>query len=192
MLSLLSEIDNVEEVFTNVIHLPPLTTAEVRRLVESRIEHGHLDVTFQPTRLGRLLDELHVSRGNERVYRSLLSASGGNPARVLALCREAFCMRGNQLTLRADAVQRPARLTFAFSEAHLAILATLHRYGPASMQRLRREVALVDHQLKRSVAFLIASGLVRQDEDEETIAIADVAQWSVDEALRIARLRNGS
>ncbi|MEO8178769.1 MAG: cation:proton antiporter [Deltaproteobacteria bacterium] len=188
MLRLLNELDSVEEVFTHVVRLPPLSLPEVRRLVESRLELSNLEVAVQLTRHARLLDRVWPSREGERMYRALRATSDGVPARVVALCRSAFHVDGKKVTLSVDAVRAPKPPRFDFSQVQLALLAALQRYGPQTLPRLERELALPSQRLQRSLAFLIACGLVNQVDEGHAFSIPSSAEWVVLEMLVGARV----
>lgn len=191
MLRLFNELESIEEVFTHVIRLPPLAVGEVKRLVESRLEQLSLDVVFQPSAGSRVLDRLRTSRENDRFYRALWEASGGVPARVVRLCRDALKLQGQELTLRADAIAAPASVAYVFSDIQMAILLTLHRYGPQTVHRLERELAVSVEQLRRSVVFLTACGIISDVDEGHALSIARGADWLVFEALVGARLAVG-
>ncbi|MEY4546318.1 MAG: hypothetical protein RL685_2513 [Pseudomonadota bacterium] len=188
MLTLLGQLDRVEEVFTNVMRLPPLTQQEIRRLVESRLELANLDVTVHPARRGPL-ERLRPTREKEQLYRTLLTASDGIPGRVVALCRAAFHVEGRKISLRADAVRRPAAPSFDFSPVQLAILVTLQRYGPRDLQRLESELCVSAQRLQRSLAFLTACGLVTDVDDGHAYSVSPPAEWPVFELLAALELR---
>lgn len=188
MLELLRELETPEEVFTNVVHLPRLGLAEVKKLVQSRVDHAHLAVSLQPTRLGRLLEQMRAIGPGDQIFRSLWSASGGNPGEVVALCREAFEVVGSGVALRPSRIRAARRLPFAFSDVHLAILLSLCRYGPLARARLTREVAVTPDQTARGVAFLVACGLVTASEDDDRVAITERSRWTVQRTLEEARL----
>lgn len=188
MLSLLGELVRPEEVFTHVMHLPPLSVAEVERLVESRIELSNLEVAFRTSRWSAVIGKLRRASESDRFYRRLWRSTQGNPGRVVALCREAFSMEGQQLELSAEAVRAPAVPRFDFTTTQLAALATLHRYGPQPLERLSRELAIASPALWRSLTFLMAAGLVRTVDDGHAFTISPSAEWFVFKALSRARL----
>jgi hypothetical protein len=192
MLQLFGELANVREVFTNVVSLPPLQLTEVKRLVALRLERARVPVTFQPTWLGRVLDQLRLVPVEDRVYRRLLSVSGGNPGRVLAACRAGFEQRAEGVSLRADAIRPRAAPSFAWTAVQLGVLVTLLRYGALSRQQLARELALDEAQLGRSLAFLGASGLVVETEHGSTLAIPGSTRWAALEAIERARSLGGA
>lgn len=188
MLQLLGEMARLEEVFSHVLQLSPLSFAEVKHLVESRIELLNLDVEFRTTRWAHVVDKLRSASESDRIYQRLWRATRGNPGRVVALCREAFSLDGQQLTLSADAVRAPAVPRFDFTTAQLATLATLHRYGPQPLERLARELAIAPPPLWRSVTFLMSAGLVRTVDDGHAFAICPAAEWMVFKTLSRAKL----
>ncbi len=188
MLGLFNELVEVEEVFTHVLRLPAMSSNEVRHLVESRLALLGTEVTFQPSAAGRLWDRFQPLREPERFYRAVQRASGGNPARVVALCRQAFRQRGTSLTLSAAGVSAPAATVPRFNGLQLALLATLHRYGPQPLERLARELSVSASQLQRSVAFLSASGLIDEVDEGHALSISQPAEWTVFQALADARL----
>jgi hypothetical protein len=188
MLTLLRELVRPEEVFTHVMQLPPLSPAELERLVESRIALSNLEVAFRTTGWARVIDKLRGISESDRVFRRLWRATQGNPGRAVALCREAFRMDGQQLALSADALQAPAVPRFDLTSTQLATLATLHRYGPQPLERLSRELALAPPPLWRSLTYLMAAGLVRTVDDGHAFTISPAAEWLVFKALSRARL----
>lgn len=191
MLQVFSELANVREVFTNVVELPPLTLPEVERLVGLRLERSRLPVTIQPTRLGRLLHRLRLSRLEDGVYRSLRAVSGGNPGRIVAACRNSFAVHDGRVVLRADAIGPGASLAFPWTAVQLALLATLLRYGPLPRHRLARELAVPEQELERSVAFLAASGLLSEVEHGSLLSISGTARWAALDAVEQARIAGG-
>lgn len=191
MLRLFNELESVEEVFTHVLRLPPLSVTEVKRLVETRLEQLSLGVVFQPSAGARVLERLTTSRESDRFYRALWEASGGVPARVVRLCRDAFKLQGQELTLRADAIAPVEPLGYELSDVQMAILLTLHRYGPQTVHRLERELAVSVAQLRRSVVFLTACGIISDVDEGHALSIAPAADWLVFETLVAARLAVG-
>jgi hypothetical protein len=186
MLPLFAELANVQEVFTNVVDVPPLRLPEVERLVALRLERAHVPVSVQPTRLWRLLYRFGLARLEDGVYRSLLTISGGNPGRIVAACRDGFALQTEHVVLRADAIRPRAPLSFAWTAVQLALLTTLLRYGPLPRGQLARELAVPEHELERSVAFLAASGLLVELEPGARLSISSSARWAALDALEEA------
>jgi Kef-type K+ transport system membrane component KefB len=191
LLALFNELENVEEVFTHLVRLPALGLEEVKHLVESRLEQLNVEVIFQPRRRNRWHARLGASRESERLYRALWLASGGVPARVVAACRAAFKVRGQQLSLRSDAIIPARAPDYRFDEVQLALLATVHRYGPQTLDRLARELAVSNERLQRSVAFLCACGILSPADEYHAVSIVRAAEWLVFETLVSARLVQG-
>jgi hypothetical protein len=100
-------------------------------------------------------------------------------------------MKGQALTLRSDGIHAPAPLAYTFSEVQLAILLTLHRYGPQTVHRLERELALSVEKLQRSVVFLTACGIISDVDEGHALSISPAAEWVVFETLVGARLALG-
>ena len=188
VLHLFSEMECVEEVFTHLVRLPPLSLAEVKLLVEARLALLDLEVTFQPSRWTQVLDRLPPAREGDTLYRALWSTSAGVPGRVVALCRQAFSMQGQKLSFLPETIAAPTPPAYSFSEVQLAILTTLHRYGPQTALRLTRDLAVSLEQLQRSVAFLSACGLVGHVDEGHALSISPPAEWVVFEALLSAGL----
>lgn len=188
MLRLFNELVEVEEVFTHVLRLPALSLREVKHLIDSRLGLLGLEITFQPSAGVRLWDRFRPSREPERFYQAIQRASNGNPGRVVALCRQAFRQRGQTLMLSATAVAGPMPPAYRFSGIQLAILATLHRYGPQALERLARELSVPSPQLQRGVAFLSACGLIDEVDEGHALSISEPAAWMVFQALVDARL----
>lgn len=188
MLHLFNELVQVEEVFTHILRLPALSLRETRHLVEARLALLGVEVMFQPSTGRRIWDRFRPSHEAERFYEAIQRASGGNPARVLSLCVQAFGLRGQSLTLSAAAISRPMPAAHQLSDLQLAILATLHRYGPRALDRLAHELSVSCPQLQRSVAFLSACGLVDEVDDGHALSISKPSQWVVFQSLVDARL----
>jgi hypothetical protein len=188
MLRLFRELVPLQEAFTHVLRLPPLGRSEIERLVASRLEIAGLDVTFASRRLTSILDALRSTPPGARFHHRLWRMSRGHPGRAVALCRRAFATRGHALTLAAEALEDRRRLTFDFSPLQLALLATLHRYGPQPLDRIAAEVGVTLPEVWRSGAFLMAAGLVEMTADGATVDIASAAHDAVREALSQARL----
>jgi Kef-type K+ transport system membrane component KefB len=188
MLQLMRELGTPEEVFSHTLILPPLSLAEVRQLGESRLALLSSPVQFPSTGWSALLDRLRSARDGERFYRRVWRASRGNPGRAVALCREAFQREDQHLSLASDAVNEKGTLSYDFSPAQLALLATLHRYGPQPLERLSRELAVSSAELWRSVTFLMTTGLLTTVDDGHAFAISRTADWAVFQTLAGARL----
>ncbi len=188
MLQLIRELASPEEVFSHTLTLPPFSLLEVRELVESRLALLGLPVRFPSTRWGTLSDRLRSAADGDRFYRRVWGASRGNPGRIVALCRDAFRLDEQHLTLPSEAVNEAATFAYDFSPAQLALLATLHRYGPQPLERLSRELAVSSAELWRTVTFLITTGLLSSVDDGHAFAIAPTADWAVFQTLTRARL----
>lgn len=188
MFKLLGELVPLEEVFTHVASLRPFGVADARRLVEARLELMNTSVEFRSGRWESLFDRLGSSTASERFYRRLTRLSRGRPSRIVALCREAMHIEGQQLSLAAGALRAPAALEHAFTPVQVATLAVLHRYGPLSIEQLAGEVAATASELSRSVAFLMTARLVHQCDDATRVGIAREAEWVVHQILVRARL----
>jgi hypothetical protein len=188
LIRLFGEMVPMEEVFSHVLRLPALSLLELKRLIQARLELSNLDVTFEPTRSAHLLERFGSPPAGDRFYRAVLAASAGIPARALALCREALTLQGGKATLRTDAVSRPVAPDHEFTGVQLAILATLHRYGPQSLRGLEREVAVSAAGLQRSVAFLTSCGLVCPVDEGHALSISRAAEWVVFSTLVNAQL----
>jgi hypothetical protein len=106
----------------------------------------------------------------------------------VALCRDAFTVQGQTATLRVDAISKPVVPARKFTGVQLAILATLHRYGPQTLDGLQREVAVSAAGLQRSVAFLTSCGLVCHVDEGHALSISEPAEWVVYSTLVSAQL----
>jgi Kef-type K+ transport system membrane component KefB len=188
MLQLIRELAAPEEVFSRTLTLPPLSLGEVRQLVESRLALLSLPVQFPSTRWSALSDRLRTARDGDRFYRRVWQASRGNPGRAVALCRETFLHEDQHLSLPFDAVNEKGTFSYDFSPAQLALLATLHRYGPQPLERLARELAVSSAELWRSLTFLMTTGLLSTVDDGHAFAISRTADWAVFQTLTRARL----
>jgi hypothetical protein len=188
LVRLFGEMVTMEEVFSHVLRLPTLSLSELKRLIHARLELANLDVIFEPPRSGHLLERFGSRSAGDGFYRAVLAASGGVPARAVALCREALTLQGQKATLRADAITRPVAADHEFTELQLAILATLHRYGPQSLVGLAREVAVSAAGMQRSVAFLTSCGLVCPVDEGHALSISRPAEWVVFSTLVNAQL----
>lgn len=188
MLQLIRELAAPEEVFSHTLTLPPLSSPEVRQLVESRLALLSVPVRFPSTRWSALSDRLRTARDGDRFYRRVWRASRGNPGRAVALCREAFRYEDKHLSLPFEGVNEKGTFSHDFSPAQLALLATLHRYGPQPLERLARELAVSSAELWRSVTFLMTTGLLSTVDDGHAYAISRTADWAVFQTLTRARL----
>jgi hypothetical protein len=188
LLRVFGEMTVFEDVFTHILHLPSLSTEEIERLVESRLDVMGEPFEFRSGPWARSLDKLTTSNAKRRFCRRLWRASRGHPGRAVALCREAFRHRGRGLCLSPEAIASPRTFIHDFTSAQLAALTTLHRYGATSHERLAQELALSLPELHLSVSFLRAAGLVSTLEDGQTIAIAAAAERAVLDVLIRARL----
>lgn len=188
LLQLLGELAPMKEVFTHVLSLPPLSLAEVKHLVTSRIELSGVDVQLPSSGWERLLDRLRSADESDRIHRRLWRMSEGNPGRIISSCRRALQVDGREIKLALDTLRSQERPSFDLSPVQLAVLAMLHRYGPQSCERLALEVAVPAMQLSRSLTFLMAAGLVHTVDEGHAFAVAPAADWAVFEALLGARL----
>lgn len=191
MLRLIREVAAPEEVFSHTLTLPPFSLPEARELVQSRLALLGLPVHFPSTRWATLADRLRSAPDGDRFYRRVWRASRGNPGRMVALCRETFRHDEQHLTLPFEGVNETATFAYDFSSAQLALLATLHRYGPQSLERLSRELSVSSAELWRSVTFLMTTGLLSTADDGHAFAIAKTADWAVLQTLTRARLALG-
>ena len=180
MLRLATELQPLEDVFTRIVELDPLSASDLERVIEARLDRCGTQVFHVAGVVSQVTGRIGLGTEKERFFRVLRRCSGGNPGRALALYQHAVHLKGTDLHVHTGHLwRRSPQLQSLLSPTQLALVTVLHRYGSQTSVVLRRELAMTPEQVHRNIAYLVAAGIIERAPNTQTYAVCDQARWSV-------------
>lgn len=167
------------------LELAPLTPAEIGALVRARQLPTRRELTLEePAGALRFFRRILGMSQEQAYFRLLAAASGGLPARVVALCRSLARAHGThiELSLPSLTAAPPARLDALSSDA-LVLLAAVLEHGELGREELAELLALSPSEVRLHAAQLVDVGVLEERVERHSWEVAASARPIISDAL---------
>lgn len=175
----------LKQVFASLVHLGPLSTEEVARVIETRHRGSGLELIVPEYAISRIARWVSRRSEHDMIYGLLRGASRGNLRDALSAWSK-VTKETESGGVEVD-LQRLVDLGLGWNvslgPADVAMLGVLCRFGPTIEKDLTGHLCMPVGELRRRVSFLRSAGLVEQPHTAGVVSVPSELRGKVVQLL---------